>query len=107
MTNTEFELLYHNKEFYNKFKSVCNDFFLSNRDELMAVAIFDVEDLEQEALLEVSQEEYGKEISYYIKAIQNQMLDIVRKATRREEIAQFEEIDSNLAYGAYSEEGIT
>lgn len=103
MTNSEFETLYHDKEFYNKFKSICNDFFVSNRGELAAVAIFDVEDLEQEALLEVAQEEYGKEISYYLKAIQNQMLDITRKATNREGIAQFEEIDSNLAYGAYEE----
>ena len=103
MTNTEFETLYRDKEFYNKFKSICNDFFQSNRDELSAVAIFDVEDLEQEGLLEVSQEEFGKDTSYYLKAIQNRMLRIVEKATRREEIVQFEEIDSNLAYGAYNE----
>ena len=104
MTNTEFESLYRDKEFHNKFKSVCNDFFLSNRDELTAVAIFGVEDLEQEGLIDVWQSEAGKDISYYIKTIQNRLLDIVGKATNREEIVQFEEIDSNLAYGIYKDE---
>ena len=104
MTNSEFESLYHNKEFHNKFKSICNDFFVSNRDELVAVAIFDVEDLEQEGLIDVWQSEAGKDISYYIKTIQNRLLDIIGKATNREEIAQFEEIDSNLAYGAFADD---
>jgi len=104
LINDEFNALYKNKEFYNKFKSICHDFYQGHEDALNTeLAIYGVDDLEQEGLIEVWQSKSGESISYYLKAVQSRMLDLVTKAESREEIAQFEEIDSNLAYGAYEE----
>jgi len=104
LTNEDFNILYQNKEFLNKFKSICNDIFQSNREALSAFAIFAVDDLEQEGLIKIWKAKAGEKTSYYLKIAQNRLLKLVDRGESRNDIIQFEPLDDNLAYGIYEEE---
>ena len=99
MTENEFNALYKNKDFLKQFKSICQSFFQSNRGALSTLSIFDVEDLKQECLIDIWRSEPNKEISYYIKTAQNRLTRLVEKGDTRNDIAQIEPLDNNLAYG--------
>jgi len=103
MTESEFNSLYRNKDFIKQFKSICQSFLRGNREALRALAIFDIEDLQQECLIMIWREESGKDLSYYVKAVQNRLKRLVGKGGNRNDIVQIEPLDDNLAYGIYNE----
>jgi len=101
MTTEEFDKLYQALEFQNKFKAICHDVYQGYIEAFASLGIFDCEDLKQEGLIKVWLTKSGQPINYYIKAVQNHLLDMVRKAVLRDEIAPTESIDMNMAYSIY------
>ena len=105
MTDDEFNSLYLNKEFRNKLDKICKGMYTANRKAFERGGFFDYSEgkvskselieytpayleLQQECLIKICMSPPGKSISYYLKAAQNQLIDLLRKFNRRTELIE-------------------